>query len=80
MAKVSHRGVIAIHDAGEADGQLFLAMELVRGRTLGALLRDVRLKHCAIGSTGSRSRSMQVAGSQRRTPRACCTATSSPTT
>ncbi len=39
MAKVSHRGVIAIHDAGEADGQLFLAMELVRGRTLGALLR-----------------------------------------
>jgi tRNA A-37 threonylcarbamoyl transferase component Bud32 len=40
MAKVSHRGVIAIHDAGEADGQLFLAMELVRGRTLGALLRE----------------------------------------
>ncbi|HEY1816560.1 MAG TPA: serine/threonine-protein kinase [Kofleriaceae bacterium] len=42
MAKVSHRGVIAIHDAGEADGQLFLAMELVRGRTLGALLRGRR--------------------------------------
>ncbi|HEY1549023.1 MAG TPA: serine/threonine-protein kinase, partial [Kofleriaceae bacterium] len=39
MAKVSHRGVIAIHDAGDANGQLFLAMELVRGRTLGALLR-----------------------------------------
>ncbi len=40
MAKVSHRGVIAIHDAGEADGELFLAMELVRGRTLGAILRE----------------------------------------
>jgi hypothetical protein len=40
MAKLSHRGVIAIHDAGDADGQLFLAMELVRGRTLGAALRD----------------------------------------
>ncbi|HEX4454910.1 MAG TPA: serine/threonine-protein kinase [Kofleriaceae bacterium] len=40
MAKVSHRGVIAIHDAGEADGELFLAMELVRGRTLGAILRQ----------------------------------------
>ena len=40
MAKVSHRSVIAIHDAGEADGHLFLAMELVRGRTLGALLRE----------------------------------------
>jgi hypothetical protein len=40
MAKVSHRAVIAIHDAGEADGHLFLAMELVRGRTLGALLGE----------------------------------------
>src|SRR5450432_2616988 len=36
MAKVSHRAVIAVHDAGETDGRLFLAMELVRGRTLGA--------------------------------------------
>ncbi|MFT3697919.1 MAG: protein kinase [Kofleriaceae bacterium] len=34
MAKLSHRSVVAIHDAGEADGQLFLAMELVRGKTL----------------------------------------------
>ena len=39
MAKVSHRAVIAIHDAGEVDGRLFLAMELVRGRTLGAALK-----------------------------------------
>ncbi|MEO8550138.1 MAG: serine/threonine-protein kinase [Kofleriaceae bacterium] len=35
MAKVSHRAVIAIHDAGEIDDQVFLAMELVRGSTLG---------------------------------------------
>ena len=35
MAKVSHRAVIAIHDAGEIDDQVFLAMELVRGTTLG---------------------------------------------
>ncbi|HEY0252528.1 MAG TPA: protein kinase [Kofleriaceae bacterium] len=34
MAKLSHRAVVAIHDAGEAEGQLFLAMELVRGSTL----------------------------------------------
>ncbi len=39
MAKVSHRAVIAIHDAGDVEGQLFLAMELVRGKTLGALMR-----------------------------------------
>ena len=40
MAKLSHRGVVAVHDAGEDDGQLFIAMELVRGRTFGAILRE----------------------------------------
>ncbi len=40
MAKVSHRGVVAIHDAGEADGQLFIAMELVAGTTLGRMLGE----------------------------------------
>jgi len=40
MAKVSHPGVVVIHDVGEVDGQLFLAMEFVRGRTLGGLLRE----------------------------------------
>jgi WD40 repeat protein len=40
MAKVSHRAVIAIHDSGEVDGRLFLAMELVNGRTLGSVFRD----------------------------------------
>jgi hypothetical protein len=39
MAKVSHRGVVTIHDAGDVDGSLFLAMELVTGTTLGAMLR-----------------------------------------
>ncbi len=39
MAKVSHRAVITVHDAGDVDGQLFLAMELVPGVTLGAMLR-----------------------------------------
>ena len=39
MAKLSHRSVITVHDAGDVDGQLFLAMELVRGTTLGHLLR-----------------------------------------
>ena len=39
MAKLSHRSVVTVHDAGEVDGQLFLAMELVEGTTLGALVR-----------------------------------------
>ncbi len=40
MAKLSHRSVITVHDTGVVDGQLFLAMELVRGTTLGQVLRD----------------------------------------
>jgi hypothetical protein len=40
MAKVSHRGVVAVYDAGQAGDQLFLAMELVQGTTLGRLMRE----------------------------------------
>jgi serine/threonine protein kinase len=39
MAKLSHRSVVTVHDAGEVDGQLFLAMELVPGTNLGTMLR-----------------------------------------
>ncbi len=39
MAKLSHRAVVTVHDAGEVDGRLFLAMELVPGTTLGQMLR-----------------------------------------
>ncbi|MFO0635935.1 MAG: serine/threonine-protein kinase [Nannocystaceae bacterium] len=38
MARVSHPNVVAVYDVGEQDGELFLAMELVRGRTLRAWL------------------------------------------
>jgi hypothetical protein len=40
MAKLSHRAVVTVHDAGEVDGRLYIAMELVEGTTLGALLRS----------------------------------------
>ena len=33
-AQVSHPAIAAIHDVGEADGSVFIAMELVEGRTL----------------------------------------------
>jgi serine/threonine protein kinase len=39
MAKLSHRAVVTVHDAGEVDGRLFLAMEHIDGITLGLLLR-----------------------------------------
>nr|MDQ3370084.1 serine/threonine protein kinase [Myxococcota bacterium] len=39
MAKLSHRAVVTVHDAGEVDGRLFLGMELVDGTTLGHMLR-----------------------------------------
>ncbi|MCX5746502.1 MAG: serine/threonine-protein kinase [Proteobacteria bacterium] len=39
MAKLSHRSVVIVHDAGDADGQLFIAMELVKGTNLGSMLR-----------------------------------------
>jgi eukaryotic-like serine/threonine-protein kinase len=36
MAKLSHPNVVAVHEVGEHEGQVFVAMELVRGETLRA--------------------------------------------
>jgi serine/threonine protein kinase len=38
-ARVRHPGIVAIHDAGELDGQLYFAMDLVAGDDLAARLR-----------------------------------------
>lgn len=35
MAQLSHPNVVQVYEVGEHDGQLFIAMELVRGQTLG---------------------------------------------
>ncbi|MCA9653272.1 MAG: serine/threonine protein kinase, partial [Myxococcales bacterium] len=35
LARLAHPNVVAIYDVGEADGTLFVAMELVEGQTLG---------------------------------------------
>ncbi len=42
MAKISHPGVVAIHDVGVADGRVFVAMELVAGVTLRDWMRGPR--------------------------------------
>jgi len=40
LAQVSHPNVVQIYEAGTYNGRLFIAMELVRGKTLTTWLRD----------------------------------------
>jgi serine/threonine-protein kinase len=40
MARLAHPNVVAVHDIGEADGQGYLAMELIDGVTISAWLRE----------------------------------------
>jgi len=40
LAKLSHPNVVTVHEVGTEDGQLFVAMEFVQGRTLQAWLED----------------------------------------
>ena len=41
-ARLSHPNVVAVYDQGADQGHVFLAMELVRGRTLRDLIREPR--------------------------------------
>jgi tetratricopeptide (TPR) repeat protein/predicted Ser/Thr protein kinase len=40
LAKLSHPGVVAVHDVGTHAGDVFIAMELVDGKTLGKWLQE----------------------------------------
>jgi len=40
--RINHPNVVAVHDSGEHDGQLYLAMEFLAGRTLRTHLTEVR--------------------------------------
>ncbi len=42
MARLRHANVITVHDVGETDGRVFVAMELVAGATLRAWLTSAR--------------------------------------
>jgi tetratricopeptide (TPR) repeat protein len=40
LAKLDHRNVVAVYDVGTHDGQLFMAMEFVQGKTLGRWMAE----------------------------------------
>ncbi|MEX1365755.1 MAG: serine/threonine-protein kinase, partial [Nannocystaceae bacterium] len=40
LARLSHPNIVTVHEVGEADGQLFLAMEYVRGMSFAKWLRS----------------------------------------
>ncbi len=48
LAMLAHPNVITVHDVGVLDGEVFVAMEFVEGKTLRAWLTDERLKPAAI--------------------------------
>jgi serine/threonine protein kinase len=48
MARLNHRNIVAVYDAGRADDLSFIVMELVEGRTLGAIPPSELTVHTAI--------------------------------
>ena len=73
-ASLAHPAVSVVYEIDEAEGATFIAMELVRGRPLAALLAGAPRSSPPARST---SRSRWRRGSPRPTPAASSTATSS---
>jgi serine/threonine protein kinase len=48
MARLNHRNIVAVYDAGRDDGWSFIIMELVEGRTLGSVPAHELTVHTAI--------------------------------
>jgi serine/threonine protein kinase len=48
MARLNHRNIVAVYDAGRADDLSYIVMELVEGRTLGAIAPSELTVHTAI--------------------------------
>ncbi|MDE0430631.1 MAG: serine/threonine-protein kinase [Caldilineaceae bacterium] len=57
MAQLRHPGILRVHDSGEANGRLFIAMELIEGGTLEQFLQRAN----AIGEVAAIDIARQVA-------------------
>lgn len=57
LARLRHPGILRVYDAGEANGRLFIAMELIQGETLEEFLRRAN----AIGEVAAIDIARQVA-------------------
>ncbi len=57
MAQLRHPGILRVHDTGEANGRLFIAMELIEGGTLDQFLQRAN----AIGEVAAIDIARQVA-------------------
>ena len=42
MARLTHPNIVTVYEAGEVDGQIFVAMEFVRGQSLDQWLKEAR--------------------------------------
>ena len=77
MARLAHPNVVAVHDVGVFEDQVFLAMEFVGGGTLKSWLgREAAL----VARDPRRVRRGRAGAWRPRTPPGSCTATSSRTT
>ena len=48
MARLNHRNIVAVYDAGRSEGWSYIVMELVDGRTLGAIPAHELTVHTAV--------------------------------
>ena len=67
-ASIDHPNVVPVHEAGEEDGVLYVAMRYVEGSDLGALLRATRAARA--GARGADRRPDRRGARRRARPRA----------
>ena len=75
--KVTHENVCRVFDLVKSNGEEFVSMEYLPGRTLKDVEDEGR---CCLSAAASRSRRRSAGGSRRPTASASCTGTSSPRT